>query len=651
MCDIISELCNICCDIINKDKEEQNIYFSNENTYDILFNKQATNYVIYHNLINSCIHSIENKFREENFKIKNNFADNSFEIVKNDIKIKFMSTIKLKEDVNPYKNIVLNINKQALFHKHNSNFIKIADIKKFFNDKKSECIDLILDYKCNMLDFIYIFIKWQNIDSMIIVDDFIKNCSNKYFKKNMINYYNDNTKLIIDFLKSLDDVENGVYMWSKLVETKLHVLTEILFLKKHIRLYNYTIKSSREYLKFVCFAKYIDISQEYSIYFKHINKINTVLQPDITIVKKKVRLHNKMYSPLAKLNTIKMFKQCDDSIKKNILFKHTQDVHLRRSLKSFYQIMYGYFQKDYLDCDIETLKYSFICKKCDMLHDELNENINILNHICGSFGFKNKIQDDDFIYNLINNKSAMNYGFKCSHKLHEIKKSGGNPFDIYDYQNFYYLFLEQLYLNKYEENENEEINNNIYDKILNIIIEKLIDEKNKKRNIKKVFIDRNDSDSDDSSDDYLNSFAFSDIVDLKPDDDILLSVYDDDDDSMIDDINLDSMLEKFNLNMTVDKIIDNKFVELNIEQEDDKLDELNMELKENIEEEILETMEDEIDSLKITNINILDEIADMKILIVKELIEMPNFETKLIEDVNKITQQDINKILDYYNVK
>ena len=112
MCDIISEFCNICSDYMNKNKLDNiDVYFSNENTYDIIFNKKTPMYSIYHNFTDGDLYSLEGKVKQNNFKIKS--AKNSYgtlngtiEFEKNDVNISLIAIAKLTTDINPYKNLM-----------------------------------------------------------------------------------------------------------------------------------------------------------------------------------------------------------------------------------------------------------------------------------------------------------------------------------------------------------------------------------------------------------------------------------------------------------------------------------------------------------------------------------------------------------------
>lgn len=701
MCDIIYEFCNVCSEHM---KKIDNIYFSNENTYDIIFNKETTQYNIYHNFSSNDIYSIKTVAEKKGFSMKE-FKENVNKIMydiiiveKNNIIINLHDIKKIPNSNNPYKNIMFGIIKKNLYIHNKGNFNEITDMKNMFDNKKEECIKLIETHECDILDFVYMFIRWEHVHAFLIIDNFIKKCSEKKYKKEMILHYGTNIDLVMNFLTKLDEIKDGISMWAKLSETKFHALNQILFLKKHIRFYDYPVKTMREYLKFVCFSKYIDISEEYSKYYIK-NHINKDVKPDIKITNciiGKVELINKKYSVTSKLDTIASFKECDDSINDDPFLKQIESSSLKYGLKIFYQILYSFFYKDPMN-GYEILKYAYLCKKCDYVSGQFKENVNIINAILDKFEYKNRIDNDNFIYKLFGNTTAINFGFKCNCKLDEIKKSGGNILNIYDFQNLHYLLLEQVYLNKFEGcGENEE-DFKVYDKMLHIITEKLVNEKTTRMNYLRTGITKNkvifgpicgepayeendlyeSDDSDDSDDDKpviydnIGAFCTTDYSD-EFEEELVKSEYDSDeeqdsdeekdiddllDDSSRNDIYLNHFLQRLNIDITTEPLDDKNS---DILDENDNMRSMSpiiptaeeFELKENIiEEEMEEELDqitDKINELETEKKNKKKEILDIKISIVKNLLKMPNFERKLVEDINDITIEEIDKIIEYY---
>lgn len=651
MCDIIYEFCNVCSERM---KKIDNIYFSNENTYDIIFNKETTQYNIYHNFLLSDIYCIKIIVEKKGFSVrelKENVNKIIYDVIlveKNNVIIHLYDIKKIPSDNNPYKNIMFGIIKKNLYMHNKGNFNEIIDMKNIFEDKKEECIELIKTHECDILDFVYMFIRWEHVHAFLIVDNFIKKCSEKKYKKEMILYYGTNVDLTMNFLTKLDEIKDGISMWTKLSETKFHTLNQILFMKKNIRFYEYPVKNMREYLKFVYFSKYIDISNEYSEYYIKKQK-NKDIDPDIKITNSiisKVELINKKYSVKSKLDMITLFKKCDEYINDDPFLKQIESSSLKYGLKIFYQILYSFFYK-YPMNGYEILKYAYLCKKCDYVSGQFKENVNIINAILDKFEYKNRIDENNFIFKLFGNTTAINFGFKCNCKLDEIKKSGGNILNIYDFQNLHYLLLEQVYLNKFEgsgENEKDFI---VYDKMLHIITEKLVNEKTTKI-IKNDIIFSSIYDNSDYSYDLEEELVKSEYdSDEERDIDDLL------DDSTKNDIYLNHFLQRLNIDITTE-LLDNK--NSYIFDENDNIESMSpimstteeFELKENIIEEGIDKITDEINELEKEKKNIKNEILEKKISIIKNLLKMPNFERKLVENIYDITIEEIDKIIEYY---
>lgn len=687
MCDIISEFCDTCCNHISKNKNisknaddnDVNIFFSNENTYDIIYNKITTIHTIYYNNKHIRVDTLMEELENKKFnvickdRIKNILCIKKDNDEINLVNMKYLSC----HDI-PHKNILLNIETKSIIVNNNMIFDKMDNFNEYLTNNKKKCIEVLMINKEYIFDFMYIFLRWNCFSALEIVEYFKKMLNENRLKSKINLFFESNIKHVTNFLVSLKNVEESrINLFAKLMETKFHVLNEPFYFVKHVRSYGYNITTARQYIKFVCFSKLIKIG-EFSM--NCLMKKNKVEKPNIEIPSynlENMKVINKNYSVLSKLEQIgNLMSSCKDVNDINFI-SSISDKSLKMSASIFYQICKIFFAVDNLGENIEALKCAYICKKCqNLLEDEFIENISILNSICVGLKLNNSIDDKSFIFKLNNNKTVSKYEILNNKKIPWIIKNKNNFYDMYDYQKFYYLLLEEVYLNNYEGMGFEESDNSIYEKIINTITERVVEEKTARINYLKTGCKKYDLFSTNNScDSNSNSDSDSTKIDDKVDDDIYFSSSDDISNDMcfgldLDTTKMDSMFnnyfnefdDKNNLSQSNNTIHeyckqfygsdsddddDNDSIIINDDDDDEDdsviIDDSVLSLNE---------IEDEVIKLKEENMMKMIELESVKMDIIKKLTNMRNFEIKLLEDVNikNLSGEKINEILEYYEI-
>ena len=654
MCDIISEFCDVCCRHINKNKNNNdtktiNIFFSNEDTYDIIYNKITVIHKIYYDDKYTHIDVLISELMHNKFNIKKNHTKNITYIDKDDCDIQLINKKYLEYSTVPHKNIYLDIERKELIINNGGNNVlnKIDNLDEYLTYEKKRCIELVIKNKEYIFEFIYIFLRWESFFALEIIEYFKKMLNESKIRAKVNKFFDTNIKHTTTFLSRLENLEESqIKLFAELMETKFNIFNEPFYMTKHVRLYGYNITNVRQYVKFVCFSKFIKIDMNY---FK--SEITKITEPNIEIPSYNLcsmKVNNNNYSVSSKLEKVDLLMTSGKDVTNLSFITSMADNNLRMSLSVFYQTCKAYFAVDTLGDDISTLKYAYICKKSQIISkDEFIENINILSKICDELGLNNKITSDSFIYYLNNNKTVNKYELLSNKAIPGIIKNKNKYYDMYDHQKFYYLLLEEIYLNKYEGYNFEESDNLIYEKIMDIITNRLIEEKDTIINYLRTGCSKHNLFSDNDNNMLLDSVVESSSYELDFNvkiDSIFDNYFDDDDDKK----NIDGIFSacediEYASESSSDSDSDSDS-NSNIESNDNN-DSNNKEMH-------LINVEKELEDLKKTNDKKITELVCIKLEIINKLTKMSNFETKLLEgiDIKYLSENKINEILEYYEI-
>jgi len=424
MSDIFLDFCNICCGYINKnnkinDNFEPCIFFSNETFFDILFSYYSKKYIVYYNSKYISVDLLKPLLFERDFIFKSKFSNKykkNYIFVKDNNEINFIEYSILKTDLNPYKNVFLDIKTNDMIIKYSHGFEKIENLNDYFRNNIDNCKKLINNKEEYLFDFIYIFLRWNETTCFEIINSIIdsyNNTKNKIvknskfkiknnkLKEESILFFNYNNEDILNFLYKIGELNSEkIKLFSKLMETKFHIFNKIFYNTNQIRYYDCQVSNIRIYMKFITFARYIKFDDLKKNYFKNIsiNEDNFIPHIKIPIYNTDSLYLNKNsnYSIIERLNKIDYISNSSKDINNIDFISKIKNTALKKSVSSFYQIAQAFFHIDEYKDDIETLKYAFICKKSQLLcYDDFCENIEILNSICKRLGFKNSISDSN----------------------------------------------------------------------------------------------------------------------------------------------------------------------------------------------------------------------------------------------------------------
>lgn len=645
MCEVVNEFCNIFCENynninnINNTSNKFRIYFNNENTYNIINKIYSDNYFV-HCTDFKILNNLKYIYENHNFIFKNteDYCNKiKFIIVKNNIKFNILNE-DCKFNINPYRNIFWDIKNNTVIMNDNNTFC-YYDLVKYSNDKKISSIKLIKN-KCEyLLDFMEIYFRWDMLICGSIIENIKMDLHYEIIKNKFLNFFDQNKKHLLNFLNKLDNLDstnNQNNKFKKFIDyiNKNQIFNEIFFDVKKIDFYNFKIENSCQYLKFVLFSKYIEIDDKIITYLKS-NIFENLYKPSIKIDFNQndydninINLINDEISILEKLEQIQLIKNCSSTGEKDPLLLSIDNSNLKLNLIVFLNIVNILFYNDF-ENTTTFLKISYIYKKSQLIQlSEFNENIQIVNSILEQNKIKNNFSDNSFIYEFIKNKHINIFESINNSKIPQIRQSSNKLLDIYEHQNCYLLLIEQLYLNNFIFlSKISEEHYNIYEKIIKIIIEKLINEK-----ISRDYYLRT---GNTKYNQYRNDVYMS-IINDNSTFDFDQSKYDQDSDKNLNielDNNFDEDANNFLINR-INSLSDDYF------NEDNSIHDYYPSFT--FEEDIVQ--KDNIE-----NIEKKKEFTKLKKI--EKLMEMNTFDFELIKnvDIENIKDDDMDKILTYYN--